>query len=71
LSKIVAANNWIPQAVQQGIPDRWTSHTESHRSWAGDALRPRAVGWCIGDVAVMGHLQRVGTVRDIQHQSYL
>jgi len=29
LSETVPANNWIPQAVRQGIPDRRTSHTES------------------------------------------
>jgi len=29
LSETVLANNRIPQAVRQGIPDRRTSHTES------------------------------------------
>jgi len=29
LSETVPANNRIPQAVRQGIPDRRTSHTES------------------------------------------
>jgi len=29
LSETVPANNQLPQAVWQGIPDRWTSHTES------------------------------------------
>jgi len=29
LSETVRANNRIPQAVRQGIPDRRTSHTES------------------------------------------
>ena len=29
LSEPVPANNRIPQAVRQGIPDRRTSHTES------------------------------------------
>jgi len=29
LSETVPANNRIPQAVWQGIPDRRTSHTES------------------------------------------
>ena len=29
LSENVPANNRIPQAVQQGIPDRRTSHTEN------------------------------------------
>jgi len=28
LSKTVPDNNWIPQTVWQGIPDRRTSHTE-------------------------------------------
>jgi len=33
-----------------------------HRSWAGDAVRPGAVGWQIEDVAVMRHLRLVGTI---------
>jgi len=28
-SETVPANNWIPQAVRQGIPDGRTSHTKS------------------------------------------
>ena len=33
-----------------------------HRSWAGDVVRPGAVGWRIEDVAVMRHLRLVGTI---------
>jgi len=32
------------------------------RSWAGGAVRPRAVGWQIADVAVMRDLRLVGTI---------
>jgi len=44
LSETVPANNLIPQAVRQGIPDRRTSHTEpvGHRSRAGGAVRQKA-----------------------------
>jgi len=59
LSETVPANNRIPQAVRQGIPDRRSSHTESPsaiEARAGGAVR-LAVRWRIGDVAVMRHLR--------------
>ena len=46
----------MPQAVQQGIPDRQTSHTESPSAIGAELVaryRLGAVGWRIGDVAVM------------------
>jgi len=60
LSETVPANKWIPQAVRQGIPDRRASHTET-----SSVIKPEsvarydhgAVGWRIGDVAVMRHLR--------------
>ena len=61
LSETVPANNRIPQAVRQGIPDRRTSHTEIP-SAIGDSVRPGAVGWRIEDVAVMRHLRLAGTI---------
>ena len=33
-----------------------------HKSWVGGAVRPGAVRWRIGDVAVMRHLRLVGTI---------
>jgi len=64
VTETVPANNRIPQAVRQGIPDRRTSYRESPSaiSWAGDAVRLEAVGWRIEDVAVMRHLGLVGTI---------
>jgi len=38
LSKTVPANNRILQAVRQGIPDRWTSHTESPSAIAAELV---------------------------------
>jgi len=46
LSETVRANNRIPQAVRQGIPDRRTSHTESP-SAVGAELVSVCVSVCI------------------------
>jgi len=39
-----------------------TKKPVGHRSWAGGPVRLGAVGWRIGDVAVMRHLRLVGTI---------
>ena len=46
LSKTVLANDRIPQAVRQGIPDRRTSHTESPRHNSGRVMRWRCPSVC-------------------------
>jgi len=38
LSETVPANNRIPPSVQQGIPDRWTSHTERQSAIAAELV---------------------------------
>jgi len=46
LSETVLANDRIPQAVRQGIPDRRTSHTESPRHNSGRVMRWRCPSVC-------------------------
>ena len=62
LSETVLANNRITgtQVVRQGIPGRRTSYTESPSAIGAELVaryRLGAVGWRIGDVAVMRHLR--------------
>ena len=48
-----------------------TQKAVGHRSSAGDAVRPGAVGWRIEDVAVMRHLRLVGTIEVLQKARYI